>query len=50
MMMTSYNSTETFMKSDKPSEIAVAATNHIYTGKKEGRTGWANSQFYVVSL
>ena len=38
MMMTSYNSTETFMKSDKPSEIAVAATNHIYTGKKEGRT------------
>ena len=36
MMMTFCNSTETFMRSDRRSEIAVTATNHICTGRTDG--------------
>ena len=37
MMMTFCYSTETFMKSDRRSEIAVTATNHICTGRTDGK-------------
>ena len=47
MMMTFYNSTETFMKSDKRSEIAVAATNHICTGRTLGQE-WSLYNFIKV--
>ena len=46
-MMTFYNSTETFMKSDKPSEIAVAAINHICTGRTLGEERSGN--FIILS-